>query len=147
MLYTGLPSDLVIEQVLLRSIKTTEELTCGGGFTDVQKTEVNQAMQSFAGTRFKTSEQHKKEMFPSLRRDHSDALKIVTYLVDRNPIDSSNVFMNKSTGEVLSGTINVQSAKDISEGLNSSMKELSVFEFSFNKRDMAETVSTNGQLL
>lgn len=66
----GLPADLVVEQALMRSIKSTGGLTRGRGMTDVQRlvwvqamlpcTEVNNAMQEFTGVMFHTSE-HDKE--------------------------------------------------------------------------------------
>ena len=35
--WAGLPNDLIIEQVLMRSLKTTGGLTRGDGMTDVQR--------------------------------------------------------------------------------------------------------------
>ena len=102
--WAGPSSDLV----LMRSVKTSGGLTRGRGFSDAQRaiwllstpvtSEVNQAMQTFTDTHYHTSEQHKETMVPS--RDHSDALNIVTYLMDRSPFDSSDEFMNISTGEI-----------------------------------------------
>ena len=154
--WAGLSTDLVIEQVLMRSIKTTGGLTRGRGFTDIQRAvwlmstpvtaAISQAMQNYTGTSYQTSERHKETMVPRLSRDHSDALKIVTYLSDRNPFNISNDLMNISTGEVCNEKVNVYQAKEIGETLIISLKDLSVFDYSFRKRDMAVTMPTKSSV-
>ena len=67
--WAGLSPDLVIEQVLMRSAKTTGGMTRGKGLTERQCTqwllsmpscvEMNNAMQLFCGKEFHTSPQHK----------------------------------------------------------------------------------------
>jgi hypothetical protein len=64
-----LSPDLIIEQVLMRSMKTTGGLTRGRGMSETQHnvrlfsttacSEMNFAMQEFTSIRFNTSEQHK----------------------------------------------------------------------------------------
>ena len=68
-LWAGLSSDLVIEQVLMRSLKTSGGLTRGRGMTENQRplwllsrpacAEVNQAMQELTGVNYNTGEQNK----------------------------------------------------------------------------------------
>ena len=58
--WAGLSTDLVIEQTLMRSLKSVGGLTRGSGMTDMQRaiwilsrpatSEVNEAMQMFCGT-------------------------------------------------------------------------------------------------
>ena len=67
--WAGLSSDLVIEQVLMRSMKTSGGLTRGRGMTETQRliwlmshplcSEVNSAMQQLTSINYSTSEQHK----------------------------------------------------------------------------------------
>ena len=67
--WAGLSQDLVIEQVLMRSLKTSGGLTRGTGFGERQRlvwllsmpacAEINSAMQTLSGVTFTTSEQHK----------------------------------------------------------------------------------------
>ncbi len=67
--WAGLSTDFVIEQVLMRSVKTTGGLTRGKGMTKIQQlvwllsmpscAEINIAMQSLTGNKYVTSEQHK----------------------------------------------------------------------------------------
>ena len=70
-------------------------------------------------------------------------MKIVSYLTDRNPFKSGNGLMNISIGEVYNKTVGVYQAKEISETLISSLKDLSVFDYSFKKKDTAVTLPTN----
>ena len=68
-LWAGLSSDLIIEQVLMRSLKTSGGLTRGRGMTEHQHllwllsrpacAEVNQAMLELTGVNYNTGEQNK----------------------------------------------------------------------------------------
>ena len=154
--WAGLSTDLVIEQVLMRCMKTAGGLTRGRGFTDIQRavwllstpssSEIYLAMKKFTCTIYQTSEQHKESMVPRLSRDHSDAVKVIRYLTERNPFESSNDLMNISTGEVCNKAVNVYRAKEIGETLISSLKGISVFDYSFRKRDMAVTMPTKSSI-
>ena len=67
--WAGLSTDLVIEQVLMRSLKSTGGLTRGRGMEETQRltwllsrpvcAEVNHALQEFTSVNLNTSEQHK----------------------------------------------------------------------------------------
>lgn len=81
----GLSTDLAIEQVLMRSVKTADGLTRGRGIEESQRAlwllsmpscaEVNQAMQEVSGVGFYTSEQHKEETKTRRKRDQKDVMK------------------------------------------------------------------------
>ena len=72
--WTCLGSDFVIEQTLMRSLKTTGGLTHGSGMMEVQRTlwtlsrsvtsAYNEAMQ-FTNRTYSTSEQHKESTNPA----------------------------------------------------------------------------------
>ena len=104
-------------------------------------------MQTFTDTHYHTSEQHKEIMIPRLSRDHSEALNVVTYLMERSRFDSSDELMNISTGEICNGSVNVHLAKDIGETLIGRMEGLSVFDFSFKRRDTVETMPTKSSIV
>ena len=67
--WAGLSSDLVIEQVLMRSMKTSGGLTRGRGMTEQQRliwllsmpacAEVNRSMLELTGVSYSTGEQNK----------------------------------------------------------------------------------------
>jgi len=89
-LWAGLSSDLVIEQVLMRSLKTSGGLTRGWGMTEKQRlpwlfsrpacAEVNQAMQEFTGINYNTGEQNKDMTAARQARDWKDTLTALQYL-------------------------------------------------------------------
>ena len=67
--WAGLSNDLIIEQVLMRSLKSTGGLTRGTGFSDLQRalwilsmptcSSYNLAMQELTNVVYETSDQHK----------------------------------------------------------------------------------------
>ncbi len=67
--WAGLSTDLVIEEVPVRSIKTSRGLTRGTGMTQTQTNvlllslpshaHANDVMKEFCGVRYETSEKHK----------------------------------------------------------------------------------------
>lgn len=78
----GLSTDLIIEQVLVRSVKTTGGMTRGRGMDEAQRAqwllsmparaEFNNAMQDLTEAGYCTSEQHKQTMSSRMMRDHKD---------------------------------------------------------------------------
>ena len=88
--WTGLSPDLVIEEVLMRNLKTSGGLARGRGMSERQRAiwllsmpvtaEVYRAIQDFAGTKYQTSDQHKDTTQARITRDNSDGLKILQYL-------------------------------------------------------------------
>ncbi|KAG0726174.1 hypothetical protein GWK47_037121 [Chionoecetes opilio] len=68
--WAGLSTDLVIEQVLMRSMKTSGGLTHGRGMDEIQRlvwtlslpacAEIKFTMQELAGIRYGTSDQHQE---------------------------------------------------------------------------------------
>lgn len=88
--WAGLSTDLVIEQILKRSIKSTGGLTRGRGMKELQRlvwvksmpfrSEVNQAMQDFTGVTYNTSELHIDVSGARQKRDCKDTEKLVRFL-------------------------------------------------------------------
>ena len=68
--WAGLPLDLAIEQILMKSVKTTGGLTRGRGMSEIQRLlwlfscptclEINNTMQKFSSVSYSTSDQHKE---------------------------------------------------------------------------------------
>ena len=67
--------------------------------------------------------------------------------MNRSPFDSSDELMNISTGEICNGSVNVHRAKDIGETLIGHMEGLSIFNFSFKRRDTVETKPTKSSIV
>ena len=144
--WAGLSTDLVIEQVLIRSMKTTGGLTRGQGMSEKQRlvwllslptcTEVNCAMQDFTGVQYITSDQH-KEMGKSRQiRDTNDTDKFRDYLGERNPFHNEDSSLrNIVTGIAATKEVNVCDVKQIGQRILTSMTGKSVDEYAFKKKD------------
>ena len=119
-LWAGLSSDLVIEQVLMRSLKTSGGLTRGRGMTENQCllwllsrpacAEVNQAMQELTGVNYNTGEQNKDMTAARQARDWKDTLTVLQYLQERNPFSLDPNLRSISTGVHAHPTVNVDEA-------------------------------------
>ena len=91
--WAGLSPDLIIEQVLMRSIKTHGGLTRGNGITENQRlvwvlsmpvcASINETMQTFSGVSYETSDQHKDVSAARQARDVSDTVDLFDYLNER----------------------------------------------------------------
>ncbi|CAG2238772.1 unnamed protein product [Mytilus edulis] len=89
--WAGLSSDLVIEQVLMRSLKTTGGMTRGRGMSEGQRAqwilsmpdcaEMNNALQEFTGVNYGTSDQHKEGGESRRSRDCQDLKTFYRFLL------------------------------------------------------------------
>ena len=83
--WAGLSPDLVIEQVLMRALKSTGRLTRGTGFKEIQRaiwllsmpvtSAYNLKMQELTNTHFESSEQPKGSSSTRVARDQDDTKK------------------------------------------------------------------------
>jgi hypothetical protein len=104
----GLSCDLIIEQTLMRTLKSNGGLTRGRGMEEMQRTvwlfsmpscaSVNRSMQSLKQTAFTTSEQHKEASEARQKREHKDTFKITKFLLARNPFESDEELRYIVTG-------------------------------------------------
>ena len=105
--WVGLSPDLVIQQVLMRSLKKTGGLTRGRGMTKTQRlvwclsrpicAEVNDAMQQLTSVKYATSEQHKDLTKARQARDIADTSKLVSILAESKPFEESPSLQNNVT--------------------------------------------------
>ena len=149
--WAGLSQDLVIEQVLMRSLKTSGGLTRGTGFGERQRlvwllsmpacAEISSAMQTLSGVTFTTSEQHKETDATRQARDHKDTQTLVSYLTDRSPFLSDPSLRIIASGRVADDTAKVD-AKNIGKKILDGMTEKNVPEVVIRKKDLAVTLAT-----
>jgi hypothetical protein len=142
--WAGISSDLAIEQVLMRSIKATGGLTRGRGMNENQRAlwilsmpdcaEVNSAMQTFAGTNFYSSDQHKEDGKSRQKRDSRDTTIFASFLAERNPFAEDECLRNIETGVSATKDVNSDRAKEIGERIIESMNGKSVSEFTFKRK-------------
>ena len=141
--WAGLSTDLVIEQVLMRSLKATGGLTRGRGLSDIQRTkwllsmpiclQMNSAMQDFSQTVYKTSEQHKETAKARVSRDSKDLNTMLSFLRKRNPFDKTDTKLrNIESGVAAEESANTDCALAIGEsivrGMNGTLQKSFTFK-------------------
>ena len=137
-LWAGLPTDLVIEQALMRTLKTTGGLTRERGMTEQQRltwlmampacAEVNKIMQDVTGINYNTGEQNKDMSVTRQDRGWKDTNTVLRYLSDRNPSTSDIGLQNISTGVHAHSSIDVDQVKTVGKAILNDMKEQCVME-------------------
>ena len=119
----GLTSHLVIEQVLMKSVKSTGGMTRGRGMSEAQRAQwllsmsscsnINSSMQTITSVEYKTSEQHVKSSQSKTERDYKDKMKLLAFLQNRNPLDldlHDSELRNIETVVEADSTVNLDSA-------------------------------------
>lgn len=147
--WAGISSDLMIEQVLMRSMKTSGGLTRGRGMTEQQRltwllsmpacSETNRAMQELTGVKYSTGEQNKEMGKTRQHRDMQDTSTLQVALVDRNPFKCHPSFRNIMTGVNAGSKVDVDNAKLIGDKIMHSMTNQSVVHYTFKRKDQATT--------
>jgi hypothetical protein len=147
-----LSTDLTIEQVLMRSVKTAGGLTRGRGIGESQRAlwllsmpscaEVNQAMQEVTDVGFYTSEQHKEETKARQERDQKDVLSIIDVMKDRSPFAGDANLRNIETGVGADRSVNADNAKGVGDKIIKSMEGKNILDFSFKRKDQVVTMSS-----
>lgn len=99
--WAGLSTDLVIEQVLMRTLKSRGGLTHGRGLTESVRTSwvscmhksasIYDSLLHFLKLNDNDKEHEHKDLSSSrLKRDHSDICKLMDFFTIRNPFDICN---------------------------------------------------------
>ena len=151
--WAGLSQDLLIEQVLMRSIKTTGGLTRGRGMTETQRlvwllstnacSEVNLAMQELTSVSYQTSDQHKEIYVARQKKDMTDTNELLSFLTTRSPFHESPALRSIVTGVTCDASVNVECAREVGNKILKSMVGNIVQEYSFKKKEQAVTLSTS----
>ena len=154
--WAGLSTDLVIEQVLMRSIKTTGGLTRGRGMTESQRAtwllsmpacaDVNGAMQQTTDSLYTTSEQHKDLCVSRKEQDDRDMKLMLAFLEDTDPFSDSSVLKNIATGVVAGPCVNAHKAKEVSEHILKKMAVQKIMERSHKCTDQAATMASKNSV-
>ena len=132
--WAGLSTDLMIEQVLMRSMKTSGGLTRGRGMTEQQRitwllampAEVNRAIQELSGAKYSTNEQNKETGKSRQRRDMKDTHTLLLTMSEINPFAESTSLRNIMMGVNATGDVDVCRAKEIGQKIMDSMTGIPV---------------------
>ena len=146
--WAGLWPDLVIEQTLMRSIKTRGGLTRGRGMTDDVRNlwvlslsdcaSIHQAMTDVSGLTVKSSEQHVEMGMARRTKDHADCKIFLDWLQQRNPFAYEDSDLHSiSLGLVSDGKdgINCDNAEEVGETIQTSLDNLTITECSIKRKD------------
>ena len=150
--WAGLPTDLIIEQVLMRSIKTHGGLTRGKGMTENQPlvwglsmpvcASISETMQTFSGVSYETSDQHNDVSAARQARDVSDTVDLIDYLNERDPFVQNDSLFNIANGMTAQERVNVEKAREIGVNIVESMAGKSTDEITFRKANQAVTLGS-----
>ena len=112
----GLSTDHIIEQVLMRPLKSTGGLTRGTGFNELQNTlwvmsmptcsSYNLAMQELTNVVYETSEQHKSLSHSRIEKDKDDVQKVVDYMITILPYTEDEALKNIITSVIADESVN-----------------------------------------
>ena len=149
--WAGLSSDLVIEQILMRSLNTSGGLTRGTGMTEEQRSlwtmstpitsQYNHAMQEFNELSYTTSEHHKEATQARIQRDSSDLEKLKTSLAVYSPFSQDPTLRNIVNGVVADGDVNVHEFESVGRNIIDKIIGQSVFSIAFKRKDKAKTLA------
>ena len=155
--WAGLSTDLVIEQVLMRSMKTSGGLTRVRGMTEQQRiiwslampacAEINRAMQELTGVMFNSGEQNKAITQARQARDWKDTQTVLLFLQKSNPFIADPSLRNICTGVHGQSSVNVETAKAIGTAILTSMEDKTVMEYTFKKTNQVVTLATKTRVI
>lgn len=150
--WTGLGCDLVIEQTLMRSLKSTGGLTRGSGMSEHQRaiwtmsspvsSAYNFAMQEFCGMRYTTSEQHKEVATARIARDAEDRTKLATTLGLYSPFSDEKTLRNIITGINADDDVNVHNLFTVGMDAVVKMGDQLIFSYSHKRNSKVKTLAS-----
>ena len=151
--WDGIWTDLIIEQCLMRSLKTSGGLTRGRGVDELQRViwllsapviaEVHEAMQKLTGTYFVTSEQHKEMGSSRQNRDCDDTYKLINFFKRHDPFIVTSILRNIVTGVSAPITSNADDAKNVGHHILNDMIGKKVLEYTFKRKNQLRNLDTN----
>ena len=154
--WAGLSSDLMIEQVLMRSIKTSGGMTRGRGMGENQRAQwimsmpacadMNEAMQQLTGIGFHTTDIHKEATLSRKTRDMKDILTVLDFLKVRNPFDEDSSLKNIHTGEIADASVNADDARNVGIKIIESLRDQKVVDYTFKKAHQAVTLASKSKV-
>ena len=143
--WAGIGADLVIEQTLMRSLKSQRGLTRGSGMSDNQRTiwtmsstvssAYKLAMQELTANSYTTSEQHKELSTSRVSRDEADLVKVEAKLDSFTPFSDDKSLRHIITGVTANDTVNVHDLCTKGNDIVKNMDSHSVFSYS-HKRNL-----------
>ena len=152
----GLSTNMIIEQVLMRSVKTSGGLTGGKGINEHRQlvwllsmpicAETNRVMQSLSGVDFNSGKQNKDICKARMQRDLKDTVTVLTSLAEHSPFAEDPSLCNIMTGVNADSNVNVDAAAEVGTKVLESMTGKSVCSYSFSRCAQAITMASKSSL-
>lgn len=150
--WSGIMSDMTIEQTLMRSMKTSGGLTKGRGITDNVLTRWTMSMvflqnvfeqvENFCGVSSATTEQHINMRSSRVTRDNADVEKLDLWFAEHPPFPEGTELLSISTGVVGNSTINCHLAGEIGAQMISRVVGLNSNYVKFKRNDRVLSLAT-----
>ncbi|KAG1697184.1 hypothetical protein GQR58_006011 [Nymphon striatum] len=155
--WRGLSTDLIIEQVLMSSVKSRGGMTRGRGMDETQRlvwllgmpacAQVNLAMQTLTGVQCHSSEQHKDMGKTWKKRDMKDAYKLLDALKQCKPFASDTSLRGLVNGVTASESVNVDNAQRVGQSILDSMVGQNIQDYSFKRKCQTVTLGSKSAVM
>ena len=149
--WAGISTDLAIEQILMRSLKTSGGLTRGRGMSEFQRiqwllssptcAEINDAMQTLTSVKYQSNDQHKDTSQSRQEKDNKDMKSLLSYLKERDPFGDNEQLRSIDSGMTADATVNVDDCHQIGSRVIASLPGEGVSTYTFRKRNQAVTMN------
>ena len=152
-LWAGLWTDLVIEQTLMRSLKTRGGLTYGSGMAESVRlmwvktmhkcADVHRAMCQLSDVEMQTRTEHVEVGKSRSERDSTDVMKIMTWFDSHDPFQQSDCELRSLSSGITSVTgdgINCDLADRVGQAINAKMDDKCIADVVLKKCDQIKTL-------
>ena len=151
--WSGIFTDLFIEQVLMAGIKSSGGLTHGRGFSESTRllfllsrpicADVSQSIFQLAGLSPTDGDGHRDLTAARIRRDMSDIDKLLQVFIERGPFrKTSEKLVSLSTGLTAPDSLNADDAQSVGNKILTSMIDHSVSEYKFSQKNQVKSLAS-----
>ena len=154
--WAGLWSDLVIEQTLMRSVKSRGGLTRGRGMNESVRhmwvltlnysASIHDAMTNLTGIVTKSSEQHIDLRASRRKQDNEHGLKFTAWLQERNPFSFQDENLHSLSTGVISMTskdsVNCEEAEELGLKIQTELDNISLSSATIKRKNQIKPLSS-----
>ena len=151
--WSGIFTNLFIEQVLMAGLKTSGGLTRGRGFNKSTRllfllsrpicAEIGQSIFYIAGLSSDEQDGHRDLTAARIQRDMSDIKKLLDVFLERGVFSTaSEKLVSLSTGLVADHSVNADEAKTVGDKILQSMVGETVSSYSFTQKAQVKTLAS-----
>ena len=150
--WSGIFTDLFIEQILMAGIKSSGGLTHGHGFSETTRllfllsrpicADVSQSIFQLAGLSPTDGDGHRDLTAARIQRDMSDIYKLLQVFIERGPFKKTSELVSLSTGLTAPDSLNVDDAQSVVNKILASMIGHSVSEYKFYQKNQVKSLAS-----